>query len=935
MTRLLALCALAITVGCGGQETTTVRIAAGTPGGTTRDIASRLKQLLDRTDSDHVFEVSETDGDLDILQRLRGGEAELGIVGGHALSQLPTHERDRVRILAPLYPNYLQVVVPFEHRDERIDWLRNKRIFLGAPMSGTRAMALELIEHHGISPYQEYNATSFNDAADALINAAQLRRASRANEQRTAPGDDAAGSAGKGRGETDEKGIATPATSGSDESGEGGEPAKREGDAAPGDEAEEASADTPPTPEKKPGDKPAAGKSGNGKPAAGDGADAPGKPGKDKTPPSKPAAASDSQPAGPPGDAKTDEFLSTYLETLPEAGIFYAGTPTKAVDRLLKAKSAGGDPLFALLSVELPTPQEKLIDPAVIPGSTYGRETDVTSIQSYTYLVCQRDLKPALGAMILEELFDHVESLAGANRSALNISWHQLTEAPPDGFSFHDGRDTFLEAESERLIIATGPIGGSYYRVGATVKRLLEREGISARVVHTNGSYENVNLVRKGNCIALMKYDAALAQHWGSWEFVYNYQPKDSPPDKYDELRVVAALFPEPIHVLHRDAGEVADAADNEASQTPLMMIGPPQSGNDTLARAVLHHWGLYAAADSAVASHYKKVNMSYDDMMDQFNDTSIQVQLNGIIATQIDSEDISGALHRGTATLDPSATPQTNSTKFVSLPRIALRQLLRSPAIEAFTIPGNTYPIQPGYGTEDQSEAIHTLATRALLVTSASLHKRFSMEKISKAIYENHSSIYKEADEESMATFVDSIPLHEETVTYLRERSILPKEVTWIEKWAEFMMKYWPWFAYLATTILGVKYFLPYRRLMRRTMRTPVDDDPEAAVELLHKVHDDARWCAGRFVFQFSYITAAQFSTIHGALTAQIESARERIVFILLVDVDAAMQNIEDEDELQMWRGEMTNKLREFVREGKLDHGQFSTLLGRLHDEE
>jgi hypothetical protein len=57
--------------------------------------------------------------------------------------------------------------------------------------------------------------------------------------------------------------------------------------------------------------------------------------------------------------------------------------------------------------------------------------------------------------------------------------------------------------------------------------------------------------------------------------------------------------------------------------------------------------------------------------------------------------------------------------------------------------------------------------------------------------------------------------------------------------------------------------------------------------------------------------------------------------VFILLVDVDAAMQNIEDEDELQMWRGEMTNKLREFVREGKLDHGQFSTLLGRLHDEE
>src|SRR5438093_7421265 len=65
------------------------------------------------------------------------------------------------------------------------------------------------------------------------------------------------------------------------------------------------------------------------------------------------------------------------------------------------------------------------------------------------------------------------------------------------------------EGQTRSLSMATGPTGGTYARIGEDIKGLMEKEGMGIRLVTSNGSFENIELLAKGEAeLAMVQLDA-------------------------------------------------------------------------------------------------------------------------------------------------------------------------------------------------------------------------------------------------------------------------------------------------------------------------------------------------------------------------------------------------------------------------------------------
>ena len=109
-------------------------------------------------------------------------------------------------------------------------------------------------------------------------------------------------------------------------------------------------------------------------------------------------------------------------------------------------------------------------------------------------------------------------------------------------------------AQAEKFItIGTGGQTGVYYQVGGAICRLVNRgtKDHDIKCTHTTGgSVANINGIRKGDL------DMGVAQ--SDWQYhAYNGTAPDKFPEgKFEELRAVFSVHPEPFTVLARkDAG--------------------------------------------------------------------------------------------------------------------------------------------------------------------------------------------------------------------------------------------------------------------------------------------------------------------------------------------------------------------------------------------
>lgn len=244
--------------------------------------------------------------------------------------------------------------------------------------------------------------------------------------------------------------------------------------------------------------------------------------------------------------------------------------------------------------------------------------------------------------------------------------------------------------------IGTGGTAGTYYPVGGMIANAVSQPGkIVATAQASNGSVANVNGVASG------AMESGFSQSdVATWAFtgtgVYEGKPKVA------ELRMIANLYPESIHLVVKKGSGIKSVADLKGKRVAL---DEPGSGTLVNARTVL---AAYGVKESDIKPEYIKPNQAGDKLKDGALDAFFFV--GGAPAGAIAELASSGA----GIELVPLTGPQAE----------ALRK--SNPYLAVDTIAAGTYKDVP---------AVQTMAMGAQWVTSAKADTE-TVYQITKALY-------------------------------------------------------------------------------------------------------------------------------------------------------------------------------------------------------
>lgn len=240
-----------------------------------------------------------------------------------------------------------------------------------------------------------------------------------------------------------------------------------------------------------------------------------------------------------------------------------------------------------------------------------------------------------------------------------------------------------LERLERGLSIASGPAGGEYQAVARLLGQTLAAEGVAVRAVETQGSAENLRLLRSGQAdLALVQSDMAEQAHLGVGPFA-----GDGP---FYGLRALASLFPEPLHVIVPTGSPIQGVSDLAGKR---VAIGTPESGTRAGALALLQAAGLTP----------KDLGEAREAGLEAGLGALARGELDAVIAT------ISAPAHR---LRDAAAN---GAVRFLSLAPEQRQRLVSSGAgLVYMVLPVATYP--------NQREPVRTVAVTALLVASETM---------------------------------------------------------------------------------------------------------------------------------------------------------------------------------------------------------------------
>ena len=244
--------------------------------------------------------------------------------------------------------------------------------------------------------------------------------------------------------------------------------------------------------------------------------------------------------------------------------------------------------------------------------------------------------------------------------------------------------------------IGTGGTAGTYYPVGGMIANAVSQPGkIVATAQASNGSLANVNAIAGGSMEAGMSQSDVA-----TWAFTGTGAFEGKP--KVGDLRMIANLYPESIHLVTKKGSGIKTVADLKGKRVAL---DEPGSGTLINARMVLAAWGV---KESDIRPDYIKPNQAGDKLKDGSLDAFFFV--GGAPAGAIAELASSG--------VGIELVPLTGG------PADGLRKT--NPYFAVDTIAANTYKDVP---------AVQTLAVGAQLVTSAKVDAN-TVYEITKAMY-------------------------------------------------------------------------------------------------------------------------------------------------------------------------------------------------------
>jgi TRAP transporter TAXI family solute receptor len=152
-------------------------IATGGTGGVYYPIGGGLAELINQHIEGYSAVAEVTGASVENVALIHRGDSDIAIGLGDSVyqgftgtGQFEGRQADSLRVLASVYPNAVQIVVPAESDIQSLEDLRGKRVSVGAPGSGTELNARALLEAVGMT-YEDLAAAqrlNFNETADAL-----------------------------------------------------------------------------------------------------------------------------------------------------------------------------------------------------------------------------------------------------------------------------------------------------------------------------------------------------------------------------------------------------------------------------------------------------------------------------------------------------------------------------------------------------------------------------------------------------------------------------------------------------------------------------------------------------------------------------------------------------------------------------------------------
>jgi TRAP transporter TAXI family solute receptor len=221
--------------------------------------------------------------------------------------------------------------------------------------------------------------------------------------------------------------------------------------------------------------------------------------------------------------------------------------------------------------------------------------------------------------------------------------------------------------------IGTGGTAGTYYPVGGMIANAVSQPGkIVVTAQATNGSVANVNGVVSGAMESgFSQSDVATWAYNGTG--VFEGKPRVA------DLRMIANLYPESIHLVVKKGSGIKSVADLKGKRVAL---DEPGSGTLVNARAVLAAWGV---KESDIKPDYIKPNQAGDKLKDGALDAFFFV--GGSPAGAIAELASSGAGIELVALAGPQAEALRKANPYLAIDNIAAGTYKDVPAVQTMAV--------------------------------------------------------------------------------------------------------------------------------------------------------------------------------------------------------------------------------------------------------
>ncbi len=296
-------------------------------------------------------------------------------------------------------------------------------------------------------------------------------------------------------------------------------------------------------------------------------------------------------------------------------------------------------------------------------------------------------------------------------------------------------------AQQQFISIGTGGVTGVYYPTGGAICRLVNKgrkeHGIRCSAESTGGSIYNINTVRAG------ELEFGVAQ--SDWQHhAYNGSSKFEDQGKFEDLRAVFSVHPEPLTLLARGDNDIKDFPSLKGTRFNVGNVG---SGQRATTQVVMDAYGM-SEADLSVAAELKG-----SEMAQALCDNKIDA-MSYVVGHP------AAAITEATNTCD---------VRFINLTGPEIDKLIAdNPFYRSATIPAGMY--------KGQDEEVTTFGVGATFVSSAKVPDEV-VYVVVKAVFDNFDDFKKlhpafgNLKEEEMIADGLSAPLHPGAVKYYKER--------------------------------------------------------------------------------------------------------------------------------------------------------------------